>query len=361
MTYPLKSLLAATALSLTAGFAAPAMADAETDALKQEVKALEARINQLEKRNAKKEAHVYAAAPETAAANVPAQASVAQRLAIVERNQELAKEDAAAKAKTTPKIEVGSKGLVIASPDNQYSLNLHGYVQADDRTFFGNGATGPTNTFLIRSARPVFDAKMTDYFNARLMVDFGRGQTTLLDAYGDFHPMPQNDYVSLRIGEFKVPIGLERWQPESDVLFVERGQTTNLVPYRDIGVMAHGNLIPDQLEYELGITNGAADLQANNTDTDNNKDGVARIFAHPFQWTGVQALQGLGLGIGGTYGVHQGSPTAPGLVAGYASVGQRVYFAYRNAGGAGTTYADGPQWRVNPQGTYYNGPVRADG
>src|SRR5258708_4393273 len=82
------------------------------------------------------------------------------------------------------------------------------------------------DTFLIRSMRPIVDAKMTDYFNARVMMDFGRGQSTLLDTYGDFHPLPGNDIVNLRAGEFKAPVGLERWQSEQDVLFTERGMTT---------------------------------------------------------------------------------------------------------------------------------------
>ena len=194
---------------------------------------------------------------------------------------------------------------------------------------------------------------MTDYFNARFMMDFGKGQTTLLDAYGDFHPMPGSDLANLRLGEFKAPIGLERWQNESDVLFVERGQTTNLVPYRDVGLMAYGQLIPDQLEYQLAVLNGAADLQANTgVDNDNKKDIAGRIFTHPLMWSGVHALEGIGLGVAGTYGVHQGNTaiaTANGLTAGYVTTGQRTYFSYTTG-----TVADGPQWRLNPQVMYYN-------
>lgn len=320
----------------------PALADPEVDALKAEIKALEARIAELEKRQA----------PQAQSAQ-PAASNLARRVAIVERNQEIAEETLEAKAATTPAVEAGSKGLSVTSPDKQYSFNLHGYVQADNRTFLGGGAaTGSTDTFLIRSARPVIDAKMTDYFNARFMMDFGRGQSTLLDAYGDFHPMPDSNYVNLRAGEFKVPVGIERWQNESDVLFVERGQTTNLVPYRDIGVMVYGQLVPDQLEYQLALVNGASDLQANTGDTDNKKDIAGRIFAYPFRWIGVHAIEGIGLGAGGTYGIHQGSSTAADLTTGYVTVGQRAYFTYLPG-----VFADGPEWRVNPQAMYYNGPL----
>lgn len=339
-------LLITTAFGLSLFAAAPAFADAETEALKKEVKALEARIEQLEAREkAQKKQTVTAEAPK-------APAALDRRLAIVERNQEVAQETQKARDAVTPKFDyTPGRGMTLATPDKQYALKVQGYIQADNRTFFDSGAAGTTNIFLIRSARPVVEAKLTDYFDSRVQIDFGKGATTLLDAYGDFHPMPGSKLVNLRMGEFKVPLGIERWQSESDTLFVERGQTTNLVPYRDIGVMAYGQLIPDQLEYQVALVNGTADLLANTGDADNNKDVAGRIFVHPFTWMGVRPLEGLAFGVAGSYGVHQGSVAAPGLVAGYASFGQRTYFTYK----AGV-FANGPQMRVNPQMQYYYGP-----
>jgi len=354
------SLPATAAVGLSLLIAQPAFADAETEALKKEVKALEARIAQLEKKEAQDKKNQQAQTQQAPAAtgNNTGNASIEKRLAIVERKQEVTQEYTNAKDAVTPKFSyTPARGLVLATPDNQYALRVSGYVQADDRSFLNpNNKDGNTDTFLIRSARPVVEAKLTDYFDSRFMVDFGKGSTTLLDAYGDFHPMPGSDLFSLRAGEFKLPIGIERWQSESDVLFVERGQTTNLVPYRDTGIMAHGQLIPDQLEYEAGLTNGAVDLATptNTGDTDNNKDVMGRIFVHPLTWSGIEALSGLGVGIGGTYGKHQGGVAAgaSGLTTGYATFGQRTFFTYR-----ATSFANGPQRRINPQLTYYYGPL----
>ena len=340
-------LLATTVLAFGLFAAQPAFADEETEALKKEIKSLEARIAQLEKKQATQK---QATSTDTVSSSPK---SVNQRLALVERKQEVAEEVQKSKDEVTPKFDyTPGRGLTLTTPDRQYALRMTGYIQADNRTFFGNGAAGTTNTFLIRSARPIVEAKLTDYFDTRFQMDFGKGSTTLLDAYGDFHPIPGNNMINLRAGEFKVPVGLERWQSESDVLFVERGQTTNLVPYRDIGVMVHGQLIPDQLEYQVALVNGAADLQANTGDTDNNKDIAGRVMVHPLTWSGIQALQGLGIGIGGTYGIHQGTATTSGLTSGYASFGQRTYFTYKTG-----VYANGPQWRINPQVMYYNGPL----
>lgn len=320
----------------------PALADAETDALRAQIKALEARLDQLEK---KQKQQVAAPAPK-----------VENRLAIVERKQEVAEDAAKAQAEKTPAIEVGNgKGLSITSPDKQYSLKLRAYVQADGRTFFDNSNTSNVDNFLIRSARPILEAKMTDYFSGRMMLDFGNGTTRLLDAYADVKPVPSSKLFTLRAGKMKAPLGLERWQSEQEILFVERGQATNLVPFRDIGIMAYGEIIPDQLEYQLAVTNGAADLADNTTDTDNHKDVNARLFAQPFRWSDITFLRGLGLGVAGSYGKHNGSTGSPQLVDGYRTMGQGRFFAYRSSAGQ-VVYADGKNWRVNPQAYYYNGP-----
>ncbi len=175
------------------------------------------------------------------------------------------------------------------------------------------------------------------------MMDFGNNQTRLLDAYFDFKPVPESKLFTLRAGKFKTPIGLERWQSEQELLFAERGQTTNLVPFRDIGVMALGEIIPDQLEYQLVYSNGVVDLGDNTSDSDNHKDISARIFAHPFRLSEAKFLQGLGVGIGGSYGQHTGNTSSPALTAGYVTIGQSRYFTYNS-----TSFADGDQWRINP-------------
>ena len=356
-----KILLATTLLSV----AAPALAhaDAETEALRKEVKMLEARLNQLEARekaqkklasaDASADANLApAAGKKTKTAATPASGSVSERLAIVERKQEVAEDNTKALAEKTPAIEIGNgKGLSVTSPDKQWQLRFAAYAQAESRNFFDNG-TATTNNILLRSARPIIETKMTDYFNGRIMMDFSGGNARVLDAYVDTHPVPDSRLVNLRLGKFKAPIGLERWESEQELLFAERGQTTNLVPFRDHGAMLLGEIIPDQLEYQIAYTNGAADLIDNNGDTDNHRDINARVFAQPFRWIGNAWLSGIGLGMAGTYGTHNNGTVANGgLTTGYVTIGQSRYFAYNaNTGTNGTT------WRANPEAWYYKGP-----
>ncbi|MDX1975868.1 MAG: porin [Rickettsiales bacterium] len=343
----MRHLLLTTAISVLL-VSSPAFAETEVELLRKQVKLLEARLDQIEKQQKSVPAS-SAPAPRASSGS-----AIEQRVAVVERKQEVADDAAKAAAEKTPTVEVGSKGFAITSPDKQYSVRMRAYAQVDNRTFLDNSNTSNVDTFLIRSARPVIDAKLTDYFAGRLMLDFGGGTSRLLDAYFDFKPVPDSKLFTLRAGKLKSPLGLERWQSEQEILFVERGMATNLVPFRETGVMAYGDIIPDQLEYQLMLANGAVDLGDNNTDVDDNKELVGRVFAHPLRWSILEWARGLGVGVAGSYGDRGGSTTTPNLMDGYRTPGQARFFTYRSGGTA--AYADGTQWRINPQAYYYNGP-----
>lgn len=340
MNLPIR--IAATLLAFTA-LTATAWADAETDALKSQIKQLEARLDALERKQAQANAATDNAATgqHTPAAALPA--ATAAPAASPDLNQRVtALEATTPTARYTP-----GKGLALTSPDHAVTLHIGGYFQADSRGFLNGSAASPSQ-FLIRSARPSIDATIYDRFSARLMTDFGNNQTTLLDAYGDYHADPA---FSLRLGKFKDPIGLERWQSEQNVLFVERGMTTNLVPYRDIGAQAYGEFLPGALEYQLAVTNGAPDLVNSTGSTDSDKTVTARLLAHPFA-DGPAPLKGLGAGFAISSGGRGGSVANPNLTTGYVTPAQSKFFAY-----ASTTYADDNDTRYNPQLMYYNGPL----
>lgn len=258
-----------------------------------------------------------------------------------------------ASADVAATVEYGAKGLMISSSDKRYTLRMRGYAQVDTRSFLDDSNVSNVDQFLIRSARPIIEATMDKDFSARLMMDFGNGQTRLLDAFADYKPDPM---FNLRLGKMKSPIGLERWQSEQEILFVERGMATNLVPFRDIGVQIYGELVPQTLEYQLLFSNGTADLGDPNFDGDDSKEVTARVFAHPFRNSEMVDLQGLGLGLAGSFGSRDGSASSPLLTEGYRSPAQARIFTYRSGSAADTAFADGAQWRINPQAYYYNGP-----
>jgi len=191
------------------------------------------------------------------------------------------------------------------------------------------------------------------YFDYRLMPDFGQGTARLFDGYLNARLWPA---AQLRVGKYKPPVGLERLQSANDLLFVERGLPTNLVPNRDVGAQLHGDLWDGAASYAVGVFNGVPDLGNGDLDNNDGKDFAGRLFALPFKNTGFEPLQGLGIGFSGTYGRQTGTVSTPNLPA-YLTQDQLIFFKYRSDGTtAGTTIADGQHSRWSPQGYYYWGP-----
>src|SRR5271154_2318378 len=61
-----------------------------------------------------------------------------QKILVLERKQEIDKENSEAKAKETPSVAVDNKGFGIKSGDGANELRVNGYVQADSRWYSGN-------------------------------------------------------------------------------------------------------------------------------------------------------------------------------------------------------------------------------
>lgn len=276
-----------------------------------------------------------------------------QKQRILERKWELAREEAAAKAKETPALVAGKDGFSLKSADGKFQLKWRGYAQSDGRFYFGDDEKRLVNTFLMRRIRPIFEGTLDKNFDFYFVMDFGGGSTVIQDAYVDFHYWPQ---ARLRIGKFKAYFGIERLQSGANLLFIERALPANLVPNRDVGAQLHGELAKGAVSYAAGIFNGVVDGASADTDNGDEKDFAGRLFLLPFKNTSVAALQGLGVGIAGSSGTQKGSAASPSLPS-YRTPAQQTYFSYRSdATVAGTAIASGKRTRLSPQGYYYSGP-----
>ena len=277
-----------------------------------------------------------------------------QEIQLLKRQNEVSEEKQKAAAEKAATVEYGEKGLTITSPDKSASIKIKGYAQADSRSFLDNSNTSNVDQFLLRTARVSIDGKFQDDFGGKLTYDFGNNNPKLVDAYVDYKADPA---LNIRLGKFKAPIGLERLQSETEISAIERGLTANLTPSRDVGIQVSGEVIPQTLEYQLALTNGAASGADSSTDIDGPKDVVARIFAHPFRESDFASLQGFGVGVAGSFGQRDGTTAAgnSNLTSGYKSEGQGTIFSYNPA--AGTSYSNGDNWRINPEAYYYNGSL----
>lgn len=313
---------------------------AEIDALKKEVQELAQKISTLQNQ-------------QPVAQPSATEHELDQKVRILEREREIDKEDAAALAKTQPKISLGANGFSFSSADTNFVLNLRGLIQLDSRTFLhDNPKTVGNDGFLLRRARPIITGTLFKDFDFNFTPDFGGTTVQIQDAYLNYR---YNPALQLEVGKFKSPVGLEQLQTDNYVSFNERSIANNLIPNRDLGVELHGDTLDGTLSYAAGIFNGATDYNGttSNQDTDDNKSFAGRLFAQPWKNTSVDALRGLGFGVGGSYGFD--SKGSAGLTPGYKTDGQQTFFAYSSAAGHVVT-ADGTHWRVSPQAYYYYGP-----
>jgi phosphate-selective porin OprO/OprP len=275
-----------------------------------------------------------------------------QKIRVLDRKIELDHEAAADKAKTAPAPTAGKDGFSLKSADGAFVLKLRGYVHFDGRFWQSDDKKPAIDTFTLRRVRPILEGTLYKIFDFRIMPDFGEGKTVLQDAYmeGRFSPL-----FRVRAGKFKEPVGLERLQSATDILFVERALPTNLVPNRDLGIMLSGDFAGGGASYAVGYFNGVPDGASADVDTNDEKDTAARLFFQPFLQSDGP-LKNLGFGIAGSIGDQAGTATAPNL-ASYKTPGQQTFFSFRSdTTTAGTVIADGRHTRISPQTYYYNGP-----
>jgi phosphate-selective porin OprO and OprP len=303
------------------------------------VRELEKRIDELER-----QVRVLQTANHQKDQNLQA---VDQRVKVLDRKVEVQHESQRDFTHSLPKVDFNYKdegGLTLKTDDRANRFTVGGWVQADGR-YYTTQSPGAPATFLMRRVRPYFEGTIDKYYDFNVMMDFGQGSTVLENAYADINYFPE---FRLRAGKFKEPVSLERWQDDRWNEFPERALTVNLVPDRDIGAQFHGKLWHDVLEYNIGVFNGSTDNSAtSDLDGNNAKDFSARIFVQPFATYPNEALQGFGLGMGGTYATSEKNIA----LDTYKTAAQNVFFQYNKA-----AFPAGNRYRFAPQFYYYTGP-----
>jgi phosphate-selective porin OprO and OprP len=276
-----------------------------------------------------------------------------QRLDTLEQQQEKQSQQAATvAAQPSAHLTVGSDGVNFISANSNFVAGLHGWVQADSRTFLENSKGPPAiDGFLLRRARLIFLGTLYHDFDYNLTPEFAGTSPQILDAYINYHHIPE---VQLEVGKFKPPVGVEALEPDIYTFLNERSLATDLVPYRAIGAELHGDISGGMFSYAAGVFNGLPDYTTTtiNSPYDNDIAFAGRVFTMPFKKTSLTPLQGLGFGVSGSYERDGTNAAAAGLTPGYTTDGQEKLFSYSSS-----TVPDGKHWRVSPQGYYYYGPL----
>lgn len=266
-----------------------------------------------------------------------------QRLDELEQAPKIASEDAAAQAKNAATVTADTSGFTIRANSGDFVLKVGADIQIDNRSPFGEGSRGLSDSILLRRVRPTFSGTVYKYLDYYIRPDFGGGQTTIYDAWAE---LKYFNRLKLRVGKFKPPVGLERLQSDDDTSFSERGLPTLLVPSRDIGFQFSADLVKGRASYAVGVFNGVPDNSLSDTAASTHRDYAARIFLTPFATDNESPLRGLGFGLGGSSGSVDGQ-----ALPNYKTFGQNSFLPFA----AGVTEA-GHRTRLAPQAYYYAGP-----
>ncbi len=347
----------------------PTAQAADSQALEKRIHELESRLKKFEALESRLEKFEATAnkAP-TVATATPEVEKLNNKINTLERKLEVQDEVTTANNKKAPIIEAGADGFKITSADKAHQLRIRAALQVDNKTFSeDNGKL--TDTFDLKQARVWVEGYVFKDIFFKVMPDFAASGNIIPDAYLDYTYFNE---ASLLVGKFKPAISLERLQGDSDGTFLERAFPTYLASNRDVGIQLHGAFdftghkvekVPgpidakNQFTYQIGAFNGSGDDGSpnnNGADTNDNKEFVARVFAQPFQHTSYSWLEGLGMGVAGSFSSANGQA----LNNQKTPIGRTTYLNYTNTirAGAAAPVADGGAYRIYPQAFWYAGP-----
>jgi Phosphate-selective porin O and P len=97
-------------------------------------------------------------------------------------------------------------GLVLESDNGDYRIQFGAFMRFDGRFATNAQQNGVPNTFLIRTLRATFQGRLAHYLTFRIQPDFVSKDASLADAWAD---IAFSKAVHLRVGRYKIPIGLE--------------------------------------------------------------------------------------------------------------------------------------------------------
>ena len=265
--------------------------------------------------------------------------------------------------RTETRVVTGPDGepfdqVVTVEEGEAYKFRLGTLLQPKGRFFIET--PDDTSTFLMRRARLIADGTVARNFDFNFQVDLlssglwvtntaPANTVTVQDAWINAKAW---DWLQLRVGKMKSPIGIERWQSANARWFTDLITTTYLAPNRSIGAMLHGNVYGGVAQYWASLVNGEPDGGSSDFSAggQNTKEFQGRLALTPFARTEWEPLKELTVGAGVTY-----APQLNGLGR-YGTANQQQFFTY-NSGTINATLANpGEQVRFVPNLTYFWGP-----
>ena len=201
------------------------------------------------------------------------------------------------KPETTVDASDPTKGFVtFKSGDNSLTLGAWGQfrITVDDKDEYDNDVAGTgvgvsdgtSVAFSVHKLRPYIQGTVfKPWLKYKFEFELGPLSTTttsninnarITDAYVEFAKWP---FATLRVGQYKVPFGLQELTPDTKQEFVDRSiANAKFTPSRDIGLMLYGYAWERKFGYQVGLFNGAGQ---NNPQEDQSQMYAARVWIDP--------------------------------------------------------------------------------
>ena len=185
---------------------------------------------------------------------------------------------------TPPVLQFRKDGVVLRSPDGRFLLaptvRLQGLYEGDIATRGPLDRSVPdASGFALAHAEIILNGHaVSRRLEYRLQVDFAAPAPLMLkDAFVQWRFVPA---LAVRVGQFKVPYGLQRQYWTGHLEFVNFSEPTAAFSLeRDVGLMVVGRPLAGRLQYQLAVLNGAGQGRTN----DNLDLAYAvRVVASPF-------------------------------------------------------------------------------
>jgi len=141
--------------------------------------------------------------------------------------------------------------------DKSKFLKIGGRLQTQFKYVNNGTATkNKTTEFFVRRARLTFEGQVTPWGFMKLQTEFGKGSVTLKDAYAGITPEFLPGF-ELDVGNQYVQFSREAMNSSKYLHFVERTETSQFAPFRQMGVNVKQKLLDHKLVVYGGLFNGS--------------------------------------------------------------------------------------------------------
>jgi len=210
--------------------------------------------------------------------------TIEERVKALEEKLKLQEDEGEAPAPGSPAAEAMSKqidvffneGLKFKSKDGNFEGTIGGRVIWHARLYSNMNERQKIDTFDFRQVKLYMQGKLWKDWTFKVEAATTGSSFSLDDGYVGWEHFY---FAKAQVGQFKAPMSLEELTSTRFIDLPERSLLNRLVPAREVGIQAHGDIIQKMLGYALFLTNGNG---RNGPDENSDKDIIARAWFRPF-------------------------------------------------------------------------------